>query len=541
MQMLKKRLEEKSANQAKTLWFNAWRYEGREEAQAALIHAVLGKLSEDKSALQKFKDTFQRLKEGTSVLKLAKAIGKSAITLTPDFDGLVDAFKLESEKIADTMESFDQDFEQLLQGMGVERIVVFIDDLDRCSSAKVIETFETIKLFLNTPACTFVIGADAAKIQQAVGEIFNVSDKVRQKDFLEKIVQIPFAIPEQNITDIVCYVGMLIIGKHLDEPGRDELSKARATFYQSSIGVHAALAKWPSDNRALFGSDFSEISTELNDILPHVDSLARGLKGNPRQIKRFLNIQAIRQRLAKANGLKIRQDLLVKLGVVEYSWEDFWSALADTVDPFTGRSELIEEVLKTSKAHTPSDSALVTDVINQPGLLEYLSAAPQITGDIDLGPYLFLAQTSLIHDRVSSIAPTDEKVKSLARSIGSDDPLRSRSAAKQAASEGAVVAAAVVRMLSSDLQTAKDAAIGTRILNGMTVICRGHKDQYPPCIKVLSGMSIATNDAVSLAANTLFNEAEKAGVQVSEELKEKFKGSKLVQALAAKPKKRNVN
>jgi hypothetical protein len=29
----------------KTLWFNAWRYEGREEAQSALIHAILAKLA----------------------------------------------------------------------------------------------------------------------------------------------------------------------------------------------------------------------------------------------------------------------------------------------------------------------------------------------------------------------------------------------------------------------------------------------------------------------------------------------------------------
>ena len=49
---------------AKTLWFNAWRYEGREEALSALIHAVLAKLAEDKSLWQDAKDTFERLKKG---------------------------------------------------------------------------------------------------------------------------------------------------------------------------------------------------------------------------------------------------------------------------------------------------------------------------------------------------------------------------------------------------------------------------------------------------------------------------------------------
>src|SRR5262249_18133776 len=50
MRMLKRRIEAAvDQGQTKTLWFNAWRYEGREEAQSALIHAVLAKLAEDKT------------------------------------------------------------------------------------------------------------------------------------------------------------------------------------------------------------------------------------------------------------------------------------------------------------------------------------------------------------------------------------------------------------------------------------------------------------------------------------------------------------
>jgi predicted KAP-like P-loop ATPase len=232
MRMLQAKIDKADpAVKAKTLWFNAWKYEGREEAQSALIHAVLAKLAEDKTLWQDAKDIFERLKKGVSVLKFAKFVGKSVISMTPKLDEFIDCFKEESEKIAETMEGFDKDFESLLVRAKIERIVVFIDDLDRCSSVKVIETFETIKLFLNTPACTFVIGADAAKIQHAVGEVYKVADTQRQKDFLEKIVQIPFTIPEQDLRDIVCYVGMLIIGRHLDEKHWPTLLSARRGFY----------------------------------------------------------------------------------------------------------------------------------------------------------------------------------------------------------------------------------------------------------------------------------------------------------------------
>src|SRR5882724_9334529 len=191
MKMLLEEVERtKGDKQRKTLWFNAWMYEGREEAQSALIHAILADLQKDVTLVGEIKQLFDKLKSGASVLKLGKFITKSAITMTPDIGGFIDCFKEESEKIAATMESFETDFRKLLALVNIDRIVVCIDDLDRCSSAKVIETFETIKLFLNTPYCTFVIGADAEKIQQAVGEVYKVTDDQRKKDYLEKIVQI---------------------------------------------------------------------------------------------------------------------------------------------------------------------------------------------------------------------------------------------------------------------------------------------------------------------------------------------------------------
>lgn len=536
MRMLKARLDgEAEKNKTKTLWFNAWRYEGRDEAQSALIHAVLAKLAEDQTLLQQAGNLFDRLKKGASVMKVAKVLGKSLLTLTPKIDELVDCFKDESEKLAETMEAFDRDFAELLKKASISRIVVFIDDLDRCSSTKVIETFETIKLFLNTPSCTFVIGADAAKIEQAVAEVYKVAEAKRQQDFLEKIVQIPFNIPEQDLKDIACYVGMLVIGRHLPDEHWPRLIQERPAFYKAA-SVEKAICQWPGNNRAVFvAGSIDDVDAELKGMMPYAVSLGRGLRGNPRQIKRVLNILALRQKLATQNELKIDQGVLVKLTVLEYVWSKFFNAVVETADPETGRSPLIEEVTKAGVegADKQEGSKLISDALALPGLVNYLLLEPRLDGTLNLSPYLFLAQTSLSRDRLPGVVPIDEQARSLAAAIQGDDQLRSKMAAKRAAALDPAGASAVVRLLLADLAVAKDAMPRTHILNGLTEICQKHQDHFATVVKSLEQLDATGQDGVAVAAGALLAEATRCNVTVPPELSERFTAASSIAAALA--------
>ena len=533
MKMLEARIAKAPDSEStKTLWFNAWRYEGREEAQSALIHAIIGKLGEEQGVASEAKDLVKRLVEGASVLKLAKFIGKTAITMTPDIEGFISCFKEESEKIAETMEQFDKDFAELLRVAGVDRIVVFIDDLDRCTSEKVIETFETIKLFLNTPECTFVIGADATKIEQAVGDVYKVGDERRRKDFLEKIVQIPFSIPEQNLQDVACYVGMLIIGQHLDDSAWEKLVESRPRFYGAGERTAEILAAWPKENEAFFKGDVGAVAAELAQVLPYVNSLARGLRGNPRQIKRFLNILALRRRLAAENELDIEPALLIKMGVLEYVWDGFFSVVAETLDPQTGVSELIVELSRARESGAePSDSELVNEAAKNAGLLEYLAAEPEITGEMDLRPYLMLAQTSLSRGPEATLLPADEAARGLAKQIESTDRLRSKTAASRAAALEESLAEAVVRVLAGDLPSVADAASATNIVTGLGTIAESHGNLFARVLVAVESVAMK-NDAVSLAALSVIRKAEEYGAAIPEGLRERFEeGSDVAKAL----------
>jgi hypothetical protein len=538
MSMLQRRLATQgTTGGVKTIWFNAWRYEGRDEAQSALIHSIIAKLEEDKSLAQDVVDTLKQLKSSASVLKLAKVITKSALTLSPDIEGFFSAFEKQSEKVSDTIERFDRQFADVLRHAKISHLVVFIDDLDRCSSEKVIEIFETIKLFLNTPACTFVIGADPRKIEDAVGEVYKVIEDNRKRDFLEKIIQIPFVIPEQKIDDVVCYVGMLILAGYIQEGSWNELMKSRAAFLTSPDGIEKSLRAWPARNRALF-SEITTVEAELDEIFPYVRNLFHALRGNPRQIKRFLNILALRRRLAKANNLAIHLQLLIKLAVLEYAWKDFFESIVDTVDPLTGSCELFEVVAKAADAEAgESHGKLISDALAQPALVHYLNREPVLKSTDDLRPYLFLAQTSLAKEKPEPVTSLDEQARRIARNIGSDDRMRARASARQAAALDAEMAALVVRILSLDLAQATNLTVQTHIVTGLSEICRRHPLQYPTALRALEKLTSPFAQALQIAGNTLISDAHSAAVAATPALREAFAPkTKLGSALAGRKK-----
>ncbi len=513
----------------KTLEFNAWRYEGREEAQSALIHAILAKLQEGQTLGQEMVNLFGTLKRNASVLKLAKFTTKSLMTMTPDIGGFIDCFQKESEEVAKTMQRFESDFSECLAKMQIERIVVFIDDLDRCSDAKVIETFETIKLFLNVPACTFVIGADDERIKECVGSVYGVADEGRRKDFLEKIIQIPFSIPEQTLADIRCFVGMLVVDKYAVAGSTEHVSGARSDLYNANDA--AGYATWVRANANLFEDGADDVLSELESVLPFVELFGSGLRGNPRQIKRFLNILSLRRRLAETNALAVETGLLVKLCVLEYVWDRFFHDVARTIDPATGNSELIAEVLRSAEAVEASESGLADEWGEHPGLVEFLKSEPCLDGSQDLGPYLFLAQTSLGRAEARQLLPAEERAEGLITDIMAQDRVVSRSGARKTVAEEGAVVAAVVRGLCSRLGASGNERTLTLMISALSTICQSCPTHFNGVVRALEGVEPKGHDGICLAGSTLLEEAQSNGVEVDAALKDRF-SSELAKKLA---------
>ncbi len=77
-----------------------------------------------------------------------------------------------------------------------DRIVVFIDDLDRVLPERAVEILEAMKNFVDVPGCVFVLACDYAVVTKGLRKKFDVGvEDLGGRSFFDKIIQVPFRMP----------------------------------------------------------------------------------------------------------------------------------------------------------------------------------------------------------------------------------------------------------------------------------------------------------------------------------------------------------
>lgn len=339
------------------LKFNGWRFQGFEDAKIALMEGVVEGLLERRPALTKASDAVKRVLKRLDWLKIAKSAGGLAFTAYTGIPSpgnvasaleackswLSDPAKLvatdpvaalgamegflkpegQSTNVAGEIQGFRDAFDDLLAAADIDQLVVLIDDLDRCLPETAIETLEAVRLFVFTSRTAFVVAADEAMIEHAVRRHFpDLPDTTGPRDYarnyLEKLIQVPFRIPALGDTETRIYVTLLLVGNAL---GEDDASFLRL------VEAAKTLLKRPWLNAGL---DAATIKAALGDLTPQVQEalllseqigpiLASGTHGNPRQIKRFLNGLLLRKQTANARGFgeEVKLPVLAKLMLAE--------------------------------------------------------------------------------------------------------------------------------------------------------------------------------------------------------------------------------
>lgn len=123
---------------------------------------------------------------------------------------------------------FHTNFKKLLEKANISKLVILIDDLDRCLPDVAINTLEAVRLFMFTGETTFVVAADESMIRYAVKKHFpdildenkyNAGTEFSNK-YLEKLIQVPFRIPALGEVEACNYIMLLMVGSVLPESNK---------------------------------------------------------------------------------------------------------------------------------------------------------------------------------------------------------------------------------------------------------------------------------------------------------------------------------
>lgn len=423
--------------------FNAWLYQGYDDARAALMEVIATTLQKEAEARETGLDKAKELLKRVHWLRLAKLGAGSAIALSlglPPGGWVGEVFELgkklatggigteeitaiegKAEEAAKAtagllkpspdssppkeIHAIRKCFEEALAEMNV-KLVVLIDDLDRCLPPTTISTLEAIRLFLFLENTAFVIAADDAMIRHAVRRHFDGVDETLVTNYFDKLIQVPIRVPPLGTQEVRAYMMLLFVENSSLSTDQKEIIRKKV------CGQLSQTWKGKRVDRAFVASLHANMPADLIARLDTADRLASlmttssQIAGNPRLIKRFLNALSVRMAISKAHGVGVDEAALAKVLLFERCGAP--AAYAHLTKAVTADTDGKPQFLKEWEhaAVAGQDLALETPW-DDPFVREWLTIEPAIS-DMDLRGILYVGRETapliLPEDRLSSEA-----------------------------------------------------------------------------------------------------------------------------------------
>lgn len=427
--------------------FNAWLYQGYDDARMALLQKVADKIMEEsksrKTCVDKAKEFINRINwlrtakfmapvatgiitgsavagpVGSFIGAVSGLLGQSEMPSLEDLNKVKEFYnqvapdlqKLLNEKeeksVPKEIAALRLLFQELLEKLELT-LIVLVDDLDRCLPNTAISTLEAMRLLLFIPQTAFIIAADEQMIRNAVRSHFgniDLSDEL-VTSYFDKLIQIPLRVPRLGANEVKGYLILLLadLAQRRGQITQEEKDKGHDAI------VNAIKRSWAGGLTKkviedAYGGDAASklaVQIDLADQLANIMATSDHIAGNPRLIKRFLNNLIIRESVAKAQEMSISFEELVKLQLFERcapaaAFEYLAKQVGDSED---GKPEFLKEleekVAKAEELSFPHESW------KAPFISDWLRLSPPLS-EIDLRPLLYLSR-----DKAVSLASFDE-------------------------------------------------------------------------------------------------------------------------------------
>ena len=194
-----------------TVWFNAWKFEKEEHPIVPLIATIVQEIEKEEEFLESLKangkkimNSLRALAYGFSFKSKIKISGFAEVEASMVAKDIINREeRLNRDPLLDKTLYYGafESLEEVTESIGDKKIVIFIDDLDRCFPNKAIELLESMKLVFSQNGFIFVLGVAKTIIEEYLSHRYNKDygiEGFNGASYLDKIVQLPFTIPSHE-------------------------------------------------------------------------------------------------------------------------------------------------------------------------------------------------------------------------------------------------------------------------------------------------------------------------------------------------------
>ncbi|MBR2214131.1 MAG: hypothetical protein IJ849_00065 [Selenomonadaceae bacterium] len=220
------------------IWFNTWQFSQFSLGNAlpiSMMEVLLKRLDGDSKLLSKIAGGLKGLAKNAILTATEMTAGSRVADKIEDVAAGVASTSYVAEILA-LKEQFQQAVNAKLTETGRQRVVIFVDDLDRLHPAKAVELLEVLKLFLDCENCVFVLAVDYEVVTMGIKQKYGSDvDAQKGKSFFDKIIQLPFKMPVAQY-DIAGYVKSMM--ERMKAEVTEENVKLFADLVKNSIGLN---------------------------------------------------------------------------------------------------------------------------------------------------------------------------------------------------------------------------------------------------------------------------------------------------------------
>lgn len=302
----------------------------------------------------------------------------------------------------ESAEQFEQRFntaiDEIMGGDGApERIIIFVDDLDRCNHTEVEQILTALFTFFNNKKCTYVITADHTVIRRYISHFLQLEDEV----------------DEDGNVDVV--------------KTNEQRNKEATEYLKKIFQINFILPKIPSDLLEKWVRSLLDASPVIDFKNPYakdylVNLVLNNFQGNPRKIKHFIRtlafqLEAIGEKISRLpdqnsdegkNLAKVQRspELLAKILIFQDRFPDFYEQI-------TSEPKLLQ---RHEEGEIAKDKDLQNLLAQEP---KFFNSVTREAGYKTIDPYYFLyfsGSTGFVETKVVDPA----EIKALARSADFD-------------------------------------------------------------------------------------------------------------------------